>query len=212
MFTIVELTQEERRVCVHTRGAGTRRVCNARAHGQLSDTHTLASDTRTRSIYNFFCRPSLVLSSFSLAFSHSLPRVLALFLFLSLYFFSRSLFLALPRSFLPRACSLSLVLVSRKHDSSFSFSFETCQRPPGHALHPRRPPASSCCPRPSRTILAQPPLFISRLLPRNIRTSLDRPARFFALSRFCKNMRTLIRRANSFSGVDQCTAYPFYPF
>lgn len=212
MFTIVELTQEDRRVCVHTRDAGTRRVCNARPHGQLSDTHTRI--TRTRCIYNFFCRSSLFLSSFSLASSHSLarPRSFSFCLSLTLLLSLLSLLLSLPRSFLPRACSLSLVLVSRKRGSSFSFSFETCQRPPGHALHPRRPPASSCCPRPSRTILAQPPLFISRLLPRNIRTSLDRPTRFFALSRFCKNMRTLIRRANSFSGVDQCTAYPSYPF
>ena len=106
--------------------------------------------------------------------------------------------------------SLSRVLVPRKRGSSFSFSFETCQRPPGHALHPRRSPLIHLRPpppppalRPSRTILTQPPLFL--YLPfyyaASVPAWLDRSARFFALSRFCKNMRTLIRWANSSSAV-----------
>lgn len=138
MFTIVELTQEDRRVCVHTRDAGTRRVCNARPHGQLSDTHTRI--TRTRCIYNFFCRSSLFLSSFSLASSHSLARPRS---------FSFCLSHSLPLSAFSPSLSSSLFFASRLlalagsgiTETRFLFLFLVRNLP--EAAWPRPPPPTA---------------------------------------------------------------------
>lgn len=223
-LAIVKLTHDRARyagTCVRARisrcirGVQVRVPYAAHEHKLVLSSHVHTCSTCIRCIYNFFSSSSLSLS-FSLFRSLSLSPLLSVrtrslrsLLLYSVASFSLdlrfSLFRPLSHRRLPLSSSgsLSQVLVPRKRGSSFSFSFETCQSPPGHALHPRRTPLillPSVRHKPSSPIH---PFFSTCLSTTQHPYEPGRTGQraFFALSRFCKNMRTLIRWANSFSVV-----------